>query len=432
MSILVIGGGVAGIQASLDLADRGTKVYLVEREPSIGGTMALLDKTFPTNDCSICILAPKMNECNAHPNIEICTYAEVKEVSGRAPNFRVKVLKKAKYVDENKCTGCGNCTEKCPVKVPNKYNQNLDKRKAIYLAFPQSVPRVMTIDKENCIRLAKGKKCESCIKACQAGAINHDDRDREITLDVSAIIVAAGLSVYNPSELAEYGYGKYANVHTAMEYERLICASGPTGGHLVSEPNHEHVKKVAFIQCVGSRDLGKGYPYCSAVCCLLTTKCAMLAREHDQEVNSYIFYTDLRACGKLMDEYVVRGKKDYGINYIRARPKVAEDPKTLKPTLWYYDTTDGKHKKMEVDMVILASAIPPATGTKELAKVLGIEVDENGFFKSLNHLYAPVDTKVPGIYITGYCESPKDITESVAQASGAAARAAEISTKEGA
>jgi heterodisulfide reductase subunit A len=306
-NVLVLGGGVAGIQASLDLANKGIKVFLVEKEPSIGGIMALLDKTFPTNDCSICILAPKMNECFSHPNIKVLTYSEITSLEGEAPNFKVTILKKARFVDEKKCTGCGECTQKCPTKVPNKYNMNLDKRKAIYLPFPQAVPRIMTIDKEHCIKFTKDK-CGTCLKVCKAGAIDYEQNDEELVLNVGAVIVASGFEVYNPVEMFEYGYGKYANVRTAIEYERLICASGPTGGQLNVEPNGEHPKRIGFIQCVGSRDFRRKNPYCSSVCCMYATKEAMLAREHYDDLEVYIFYTDLRAVGKNFQEYVDRAK----------------------------------------------------------------------------------------------------------------------------
>ncbi|UCG70072.1 MAG: CoB--CoM heterodisulfide reductase iron-sulfur subunit A family protein, partial [Thermoplasmata archaeon] len=331
--VLVLGGGIAGIQSSLDLANKGIKVYLVEKEPSIGGIMALLDKTFPTNDCSICILAPKMNECFAHPNIEVMTYSELISLKGDAPNFKATILKKARYIDEKKCTGCGDCTKKCPTKVPNKYNMNLDERKAIYLPFPQSVPRIMTIDKEKCLKFTKDK-CGNCSKVCKAGAIDYEQKDEEIVVQVGAVVVASGFEIYKPIEMFEYGYGKYQNVRTAIEYERLICASGPTEGHLIVEPDGEHPRRIGFIQCVGSRDFRRENPYCSSVCCMYATKEAMLAREHYEDIEAYIFYTDLRAVGKNFQEYVDRAKKDYDIKYIRARPgQIVENPDTNKLTI---------------------------------------------------------------------------------------------------
>lgn len=423
-SVLVIGGGIAGIQASLDLAEKGIHVYLVEKEPSIGGHMALLDKTFPTNDCSMCILAPKMNKCAANDNIEILSYYEVTQVKGKAGNFRVKVKRKARYVNERKCTGCGDCVARCPKKVPNKYNSYLDMRKAIYLPFPQAVPRVMTIDPENCLYLTKGK-CGTCKKVCTAGAIDYDQKDLEEDLKVGAIIVATGFEVFVPKEMAEYGYGKYENVLTAMEYERLICASGPTGGHLKTA-SLEVPKSIAFIQCVGSRDLQHN-PYCCSVCCMHATKEAILAKEHYEDIEAYIFYTDLRAVGKGFQEYVNRAKEEYGIRYIRARPgKINEDKTTKKLTIWYDDTVVRKVKSLEVELAVLCTTLKPNSASEHLGKILGIHVDEYGFFKTKDALYSPLDTNVNGIFVAGFCESPKDIPESVTQGSGAASRAAEI------
>lgn len=423
---LVIGGGVAGIQAALDLGDRGLQVHLVEKKPSIGGTMALLDKTFPTNDCSICILAPKMNECAAHPNITVHAYSEVQSIEGKPGNFKVKVLKKARLVDETKCTGCGDCMEKCPKKVPNEYNENLDERKAIYLPFPQAVPRKATIDREHCMYVLKGR-CGLCKEVCKAGAIDFEQKDQEITLEVGAVIIAIGLSTYDPSSLTEYGYGKYSNVHTSMEYERLICASGPTGGHLECEPDKRHPKRMAFILCVGARDIRpEGCPYCCSVCCMLSTKDAMLAREHYDDIESFIFYSDLRTFGKGAYEYAERAKKDYSVTYIHGKPgEIRENRETGELDIVYIDEATGKIKILKADFVVLSTAIMPSEDTKKLAEVLGVEAEANGFIKSPNCQTEPVDTTRHGIFVAGYCESPKDVTESVYQASGAAARAAE-------
>ncbi|MEE9151723.1 MAG: CoB--CoM heterodisulfide reductase iron-sulfur subunit A family protein [Thermoplasmata archaeon] len=423
--VLVIGGGIAGIQASLDLADKGLKVHLVEKKPSIGGRMAQLDKTFPTNDCSICILAPKMADFHDHENINVMTYSEVKEVRGKAGDFQVRVLKKARYVDVDKCTGCGECAPKCPKKLPNEFDMGLGIRKAIYIPFLQAVPKKMTIDKENCIMLIKGK-CGNCKKVCRAGAINFEDKDLILELNVGAIIVAIGFDVYDPTNITEYGYGKYDNVYTAMEYERLICAAGPTQGHLKRRSDEKRPKNIAFIQCVGSRDLSRNQPYCSRVCCMHTTKEAILAKEHYPDIKSLVFYMDLRALGKGFQEYVDRAKEEYDVEYIRAKPgNIEEDPGTKNLRIWYDDTIERKLKCIEVEMVILATTLVPTKSGKELAGVLGTEIDEYGFFKNADLLFAPMDTNVEGIYIAGYCQAPMDIPEAVAQASGAAARAAE-------
>ncbi|KAA0001241.1 MAG: CoB--CoM heterodisulfide reductase iron-sulfur subunit A family protein [Thermoplasmata archaeon] len=425
--VLIIGGGVAGIQAALDLAERGIHVYMVEKEPSIGGRMALLDKTMSTNDCSICILAPKMNECFAHPNIDILEYSEVIGIDGKEGDFKVEVRRKAKYVDSSKCTGCGDCMEKCPTEVPNKFNSYLDKRRAIYLPFPQSVPRKATIDADYCLKLTKNR-CGLCQKTCKAEAINYDDKDKIVELNVGAIIVAIGLSLYEPKDMKEYGYGIYDNVHTWMEYERLINAAGPTHGHLHCSPDGRRPRKIAFIQCVGSRDV-KRCQWCSSLCCMVSIKSAMLAYEHygDIDIESYIFYSDLRIFSKRFYEYSKRGEKDYNIKYIHGRPgEIKEDKKTKNLIIYYDDEREGKVKELEVEMVILATPIMAAEDTKKLASILGIETDEYGFIKVRDYLTNPVETAKPGIFVAGCCERPKDITESVIQASAAAAKAAEI------
>jgi heterodisulfide reductase subunit A len=330
---LVIGGGVAGIQAALDLADMGVHVHLVERKPSIGGRMAQLDKTFPTNDCSICILAPKMAECSRHPNITLHTYSEVKEVAGSAGDFSVQVLKYARFVDEETCVGCGECAQKCPTKIPDEFDAELRIRKAIYMYFLQAVPAVMTIDREHCLYLTKDR-CGVCKKICQRGAVDYEQEDKEITLDVGAIVVATGFDPFDPGVPKEYRYGTYKNIVTSLEYERLISASGPTGGHLQRPSDGEPAKSLAFIQCVGSRDI-KHNRFCSSVCCMHTTKEAILANEHDPEVVSTIFYTDLRAAGKGFQKYVGRAEREYNVNYVRARVAEITQIKNERLLIWY-------------------------------------------------------------------------------------------------
>jgi heterodisulfide reductase subunit A len=427
-NVLVIGGGVAGIQASLDLADCGFKVYLVEKEPSIGGRMAQLDKTFPTNDCSICILAPKMMDCFRHENISILSFSEVTSVEGGAGDFHVKVLRKARYVDEDKCTGCGLCTEACRLgkRYPNKFEMNLGKRSAIYIPFVQAVPLVYLIDPEHCLMITRGKcgKSPLCIDACGRGAIDFDQKDEEIELNVGAIIVSTGFDPFEPYELREYGYGRYDNVIIALQYERLICAAGPTGGHLKRlSPDGREPKRIAWIQCVGARD-ERNSPYCCSVCCMHATKEAMLAREHYADIETYIFSVDIRAFGKGFQEYVERGKKDYGIKYIRSRPGEISETDNGDLIIWYNDPSEGV-KGLEVDLVVLSTALIPSKGAKKLADILGVELGGYDFFKVAHPLYAPMDTTKEGIFVCGYAQSPKDIPESVAQASGAASRAAE-------
>jgi heterodisulfide reductase subunit A len=423
-SVLIIGGGIAGIQASLDLAGRGMQVYVLEETPTIGGRMAQLDKTFPTMDCSICILAPKMMECFRHPNIKLLTYSELREVKGSVGNFRVKIHQKARYVDETKCTGCGVCAEHCPVEVPNEFDMRLGMRKAIYMPMPQAVPRLMTVDRENCI------ECKLCTKMCRAGAVNFEQQPRDIDLKVGSIIVATGFDQYDPSEIVEYGYKKSKNVLTALEFERWVCASGPVAGHLLRPGDGGIPKKIAFIQCVGSRSGKFGAPFCSSVCCMYATKEALIIREHAPDVQVYIFYNELRAFGKGFQEFINRARDEYGVNYIRSRPgEIREDPETSSLTIWYDDTLTRQIKSLsDTDVVVLCPALLPRESNKKLASIMGIELDECGFFKVVHPLLAPVDTTIPGIYVCGYCQSPKDIPDSVAQASAAAARAAEALT----
>jgi heterodisulfide reductase subunit A len=424
-SVLVIGGGIAGIQASLDLANRGTKVYLVEKTPSIGGRMAQLDKTFPTLDCSICILAPKMIECLRHPNIELLTYSEVKEVKGSAGSFTAKILRKPRYIDSAKCTGCGTCMEKCPAKAPNEFDMGIGSRKAVYMPFKQAVPLVATIDAEHCLYFTKGV-CRVCEKVCPSKAVNYGQEPEDIGVNVSSIILATGFDTFNPSNMSEYGYSRFKNVILSLEFERLISASGPTGGHLVRPSDGKEPQTVVFVQCVGSRSQRGEFPFCSSVCCVYATKESILIREHAPETKVYIMYIDMRAVGKGFEEFVNRAKKDYGVTYIKAHPGgIAEDPVTKSLQVHYEDIKTGKMKILDADMVVLCPALVPKEDNKKIAGAMDLELDQYGFFKSRNGLTAPVDTNIPGIYICGYCQSPKDIPESVAQASGAAARAAE-------
>jgi heterodisulfide reductase subunit A len=309
-AVIVVGGGIGGIQASLDLAESGFRVYLVDKFPSIGGTMAQLDKTFPTNDCSMCILAPKMIDCSRHPNITLYSYSEIKEVSGNVGNFKVRILAHPRYVNAEKCTGCAICIERCPVvKVPNEFDVGIGLRKAIYFPFPQAVPKVATIDEKNCLFLTKNV-CRICEKFCQAKAINFEQKPIEHEVDVGAIILAPGVETFDAKLKGEYGYGRYANVITSLEFERMLSASGPFMGHVQRLSDGVAPKKIAFIQCVGSRDVNCGNDYCSAVCCMYATKEAVIAKEHMNDIDPTIFYLDMRAYGKDFDKYVERAKKE--------------------------------------------------------------------------------------------------------------------------
>ncbi|MCK4282378.1 MAG: CoB--CoM heterodisulfide reductase iron-sulfur subunit A family protein [Candidatus Lokiarchaeota archaeon] len=426
-SVLVIGGGIAGIQASLDLAERGIKVELVEKKPCIGGRMAQLDKTFPTNDCSICILAPKLAECYRHPNITLHTLAEVKEITGKAGNFKAKLLQHARYIKAEECINCGICIEKCPMRVDDEFDVFLRKRRAIYIYFLQGVPSIMAIDPEKCLYLTKDA-CRICEKVCEREAIDFEQKDSEVNLNVKSIIVATGYEPFDPSPLVNLGYKHLPNVVTGLEFERMICASGPLKGHLIRSSDRKEPKKLAFINCVGSRDM-KYNPYCSSVCCMYTTKEAMIAYEHDNSIQSFIFYIDLRAGGKGFREYIERGQKEYGIKYIKGKvAKIIEDD-DKNPIIIYEDMNTSKMKKFPVDLVILATSMIPNKDTPELANILGIDLDKNNFF--LSNAYLPLDSSKKGIYICGCCRGPMDIPNSVIDASGAAAKAAENAIREG-
>lgn len=424
-TVLVVGGGIAGIQASIDLANMGFPVYLVEKSPSIGGRMAQLDKTFPTNDCSMCILAPKMIEVAQHPNVKLLSYSEIESVSGEVGSFTAKIKKKARSVIEDKCTGCGTCTEKCPWKTDSEFNAGTGQRRAIYTPFPQAIPNVAVIDRETCVYFLKGT-CKACERFCEAKAIDFEQTDQFTDIDIGAIILATGLDPYPLTSLGEYQYGKIKDVITALEFERLICASGPTNGELVRPSDGKTPERLAFIQCVGSRDF-KNKAYCSAVCCMHATKEAILANEHHPETKSSIFYMDLRAVGKGFQEYVSRASSEYNVTYIRSRPgNITVDQESNNPVIWYEDTTTGETKNMEVELVVLCQALIPSQGTQEAAGNLGVGLDEYGFIDVPDKFVLPVDTGKPGIFVCGYAHSPRDIPDSIIQASATAARVAEV------
>lgn len=428
-AVMVIGGGIAGIQASMDLANRGFKVYLVEKSPSIGGRMAQLDKTFPTMDCSMCILAPKMIECSHHANVQLLTYSEVKEVKGSVGDFKVKVLRKPRYIDEKKCSGCGICAEKCPTEVPNEFDENLGVRRAIYMPFPQAVPRIMTIDKDSCL------ECGLCDKVCPAKAVNREQQPEEIELDVGAIVIATGFDMFDPSIIPHYGYRRFKNVITAMELERLLCASGPTGGHLIRPSDGKIPRSIAFIQCVGSRDRREwiNHSYCSSICCKYAVKDAVLIKEHEPDSLVTIFYIDMRAFGKGFQEFVNRAKSEFGIEFTRSNPgEVTEDPKTRNILIFFEDPITRTVQKVAFDLVVLCPALIPRESMKEAGKMLGVELDGNGFLKPKDPIKWPLDTSVPGIFASGYCLGPKtgDIPDSITQGSATAARVAEALAKE--
>ena len=418
-SILVIGGGIAGVEASLDLADKGYKVFLVERLPTIGGKMALLYKVFPTNDCAPCILAPKTAYANMHPNITLITNSEVTDVRGHVGNFQVKVLKNPRYVDEKRCTGDGVCVEKCPARTPDEYSAGMGQRKAIYIPFPQAIPRKATIDAEHCLYVQKGI-CRVCEKVCPTAAINFEETPEMIELKVGAVIVATGFEEYDPSKKREYGYGLYRNVITQFQLARLLDIDGPTKGELLRPSDGKEPETILMIQCVGSRD-EKANMYCSTVCCMYALKHAQIIKEmvlHDAEI--YICYTDMRTPGKGFEEYY-KQTRDLGITFIRGKPsEIMEDPKTKNLLVAVEDTLLGEPVTLEADLVVLSCAIVPSQGTKRLAEMLRIELDENGFFKEAHPKLRPVETNVRGVYICGCAQGPKDIPDAIVQAKAAA------------
>jgi heterodisulfide reductase subunit A len=427
---MVIGAGVTGIQAALDIANAGFEVVLVEREPSVGGKMAGLSETFPTLDCSQCILTPRMVEVGQHPNITLHTYSEIESVEGFVGNFKVNVRKKARYIDMAKCTGCGDCWAKCPSKKnPSEFDYGLSNRTAIYIPFPQAVPARPVIDKEACLKLTTGK-CGVCQKRCQAGAINFEDEDRIVAEEVGSIIVATGYQLYSigidqPEEYlegyGEYGYGKYPDVINSLQFERLVSASGPTGGELKRPSDGATPKKVVFISCVGSRDNAKGLSYCSKICCMYTAKHTMLYKHKVHEGEAHVFYMDIRAGGKNYDEFVRRAIEQDGALYHRGRVSkiTQEDGKLIVRGA---DTLSGKPVTIEADLVVLASAMRPAKGVLELAQKLKVGYDAFGFLSESHPKLRPVETNTAGVFVCGACQAPKDIPEAVAQASAAASK----------
>ena len=411
-AVMVVGAGIGGSQAALDLGDAGLKVYLIESTTSIGGVMAQLDKTFPTNDCAMCIVSPKLVETGRHQNIELLINCKIEDVKGEVGNFTVKILKKSLYINMDKCTGCGVCGQKCPVEAIDLFNEGLIKYKATSVKYPQAVPLVFAINKDYCIG------CGVCEGVCKAGAVEYDLEDQEVELNIGSIILAPGFDEYIPPADNKYGYGKYKNVVTSIEFERILSASGPYAGKILRLSDGDIPEKIAFLQCIGSRDLKDGQPYCSSVCCMYTCKEAVIAKEHMDQVNPTIFSMDIRAYGKDFDKYIIHAQEEYGVRYIRSRiSRVAEDAKT-KDLILTYESEDGKIIEETFNMVVLAVGLNPPNDAKFLAKKFGVELNEYNFVKTDN--FNPVQTSRPGIFSCGAFTSPKDIPETVTQASAAA------------
>jgi len=428
-STLVVGGGIAGIQAALQIANSRHKVYLVEREPSIGGHMIQLDKTFPTLDCSACILSPNMSELGSHPYVELLTYSEVEEVSGYVGSFKARIRKKARYVDEEKCTGCGVCQEKCPWKVTSEFEMGLGQRKAIYIPFPQAVPNVPVIDREHCVYFQKGK-CRACEKFCEAGAINFDDEDKLIEVEVGNVILATGFQTFDPSVAAQYGYGKFGDIITGLEFERLCNATGPTGGNIQLKDGSAP-RSVAIVHCVGSRD-EEFHDYCSRVCCMYALKHSHLIKDKTDAEVSQIF-TDIRCFGKDYEDFYGRLVGE-GVNFVRGKVKqvASADGNGMdrgKLIITAEDPDNGKVTQVFADMVVLCTAIEPQQDADKLAHIFSVSLNADGFLLERHPKLDPVATRTDGIYVAGCCQGPKDIPDTVSQASAAAAKVLAVITK---
>ena len=420
---LVIGGGIAGIQTALDIADAGFEVDIVEKKPTIGGKMTQIDKTFPTLDCAACILTPKMVDAAQNEKIRIYSYSEVGAVKGFVGNFHVTIRKKARYVKEDVCTGCGLCTEKCPQKkVPNEFNLGLDNRRAIYIPFAQAVPKVATIDPDFCNMLKNGK-CGVCAKVCTAGAIDYKQQDEHIEREYGAIVVATGFDPISLEKFDEFAYSKSPDVVSSLEFERLMNAAGPTGGTLLRPSDGAHPKTIVFVQCVGSRCDGgeKGKSYCSKICCMYTAKHAMLCREKYPDTDVYVFYIDVRTPGKNFDEFYRRAVEEYGVHYIKGMVgKVVPEGGKLK--VQASDLIGNRQLHIDADMVVLAAAIEPDKSARPLATMLTASMDTNDFFTEAHPKLRPVESPTAGVFLSGACQGPKDIPETVAQAGAAASK----------
>ncbi len=426
---LVIGGGVAGIHAALDIANSGHRVILVEREPSIGGKMAQLSETFPTLDCSQCILTPRMVEVAQHPLITLYTFAEVERVDGFIGNFKVRIRKKARHVDEKLCTGCGVCAQKCPQKkIPSEFDGGLGKRTAIYVPFPQAVPNKPVIDTAHCLYFQKGT-CRVCEKVCPTKAIRYEQEDVFVEEDVGAIVAATGYEVKGADFFPEYGYGTYPDVITGLQFERLASASGPTLGEIRRPSDGKIAESVVFIACAGSRDPVKGIEYCSKICCMYLAKHAMLYKHKVHHGKAYVFYMDIRAGGKMYEEFVRRAIEEDRVSYIRGRVSriFEEDGKLVVKGA---DTLlGGRPVEIRADLVVLGTAVVASRGAEELAQKLHVSYDAHAFFAEAHPKLRPVETNTAGIFLAGACQAPKDIPETVSQASAAAAKVAALFSK---
>ncbi|MCX5805555.1 MAG: CoB--CoM heterodisulfide reductase iron-sulfur subunit A family protein [Proteobacteria bacterium] len=427
--VLVIGGGVAGMQAALDCADGGLEVLLVEKSPSVGGMMARLDKTFPTIDCSICILGPKMVDVAQHDKITLHAFSEIEEIKGYVGNYQIKIRKKATYVDWTKCTGCGACMEKCPSKnAYDAFNYGVAPTRAINIPFPQAIPKKAKIDPKFCRQFVKGK-CGVCAKICPTKAIDYEMQDEIITEDIGAIIVATGYSLIDMDKLPEYGGGRYPDVISGIQYERLLNASGPTSGHIIRPSDHVEPKTIVFVSCAGSRDKSIGIPYCSNFCCMYIAKQAILTKDHIPDSQSYVFYMDIRSNGKGYDEFTRRAQEEYGAKYVRGRVSRIY-PKGNKMVVIGADTLLGTQVEVEADLVVLGTAVISTPDAAHMAEKLHISYDTFGFYVESHPKLRPVETNTSGVFLAGACQGPKDIPASVGQGSAAASKVQALFSKD--
>ncbi len=408
------------MQAALDIANSGYEVVLVDRLPSIGGRMAQLSETFPTLDCAQCILTPRTVEVGHHENIRLLTYSHVEEVSGQRGDFRVRVRRQPAYVKWDVCTGCGLCQEKCPKRVESDFERGIGSRKAIYTLSPQAVPNTPVIDRENCLYFERGK-CRVCEKVCPVGAIDFEQQPVTVEESVGCIVLATGYSPYPLEELGEYGHGAIPDVIDGLAFERLLSASGPTAGRVLRPSDGREPKEVVFVQCAGSRDPELGVPYCSKTCCMYTAKHAMLYRHRVPDGQAYVFYIDVRSAGKQYEEFVQRAMEEDRALYVRGKvSRIFREDGKVK--IWGVDTLNDMQIEIAADLVVLATAMVPSSGSRALAEILGLQADEFGFFSEIDANMRPLETSRPGIFLAGACVGPKDISETVAQASGAAAK----------
>ena len=419
-SVMIVGGGIGSMQAALDLADSGYKVYLIQKDSSLGGTMVMLDKTFPTGDCAMCMISPKMVEIARHQNVEIHTLAEVVAIDGEPGNFTVRVKQQPRYVDPEKCTGCGLCEKKCPKLVESVFEQKLVKRKAIYSMLTQAVPNTRVIDYDNCLYFQRGR-CRACEKLCPFGAINFEDTAKEIEFKTGAVILAPGLDRHDPTIHQELGFGRWPNVVTSIQFERILSASGPFMGQIKRPGDHKHPEKVAWIQCVGSRDPHHANPWCSSVCCMYATKQAVIAKEHDAHIQPTIFYMEMRAFGKDFDKYVDRARDEYGVRYQRAMVSAVHEEAGTGNLIMRYADSDGTVVEETFDLVILSVGLEPHKNASAFANTFGVKPNSYGFAETGS--FNPVQTSRPGIYVTGTYQGPKDIPETVIQGSAVAGSA---------